>query len=1344
MFLFVINLSNIIVNIEGEGQTFSWFTVHTLGNTASDGVLAKGGHSYAVMEFLTAGCMVAYLFFIRGEMETIYDRVRGSGQKRKLAAADFTVMVGNVPSSWGSARVREFFEKSFGDVVHVGLSLDYRTLIQAVNTTRTLKNRHNDLLLYLVQVLGAASSRVQQEEGMPSPKGQAKADVAKVGRARAAVIKSLAKLEEHDKHIKGLMRRKYRCTGYAFVTFDKLVTAQAVKKAFEPKHMAGYLRILGGGLTVHPAPEPHDVIWENLQCPPREVLLRQVVSCVIMVVLCMLGTVILWSTNAFLMWDNDDDAFQWVKSTSAGGFFAYVGIWLLSVLLIVVGHLVLIIAVIVMANVLERPHTHADKEISVMLKISFFQWFNNCAQSIAFVYLATAGNPQPNGEFGAGWYSSGGALIINALIGDLVLINLLIDGLKPEVLLQRYVFTRSALTQSRMNEMWVMPADITLAMRMQLTNKFLMLALQFSFAIPVLYALLAAHMWVAHWVDRWNFLHRLSPPPPTHGRLVVLMTEFFLPLSVLLHLIMAPLFFWHICENPEVVHTDTGGGGASGGGGGGGDGGLSPSDLVNSSLTSLTVAEQGSGVLGGGGGGGGVVSASCSCADRLLEGLSSASLSCSVDADMQARCEVEVSGFSETCGNGAIWQSSAMLILLSSTVIWGAILLWYVYSGTEHQRSKRSKERAQGRAAGLTVLPRRALNLFRFLMQRDVHHAPPRTGLPAGAYVLPLHREAKPGYVHATKREAAAAPRSNLGRTSAGAVGGTVTLGDGLTHTFVDDTAPDTPRVAVGTGTYPLEAPPLADTASVQLHMQNGRQQGGQQGQSVDSKLSGALAAPSEAAEATEAAEAGEAEARDPRATMCINASAPSTPRSPSGLADPSLPPAAAAPASACGPGASRCSLRWARSSSGSSSSPQSQQAADDEAEAQPEPMTMDERVTKQAAHMERRLTAHMEALAAASKAFAPAAAPGVGRLRPLRMSLVPMAPTDEMTARSQLGASQLLLSSVEGDVSFREADLVQLDEDSAFYLPPLVVTLLSSFCKDVGNRAVRNYIKHHRPLQKAEDELEEAQRQGTGYSEAQRQGRTSMSELMRSGSIRIESISRGAANLNMPNLNMAAALPTLLRPVSTPGSGAARQAMSMVTSLASSRLSKCRMSGSSPGQLRGGLSLASARGEGEGSGEDLSVLEQLDEARAAIEMVEGIDAVELVRQRSMSHGSAEAWGDGESSSLSVAESEALDGDRELAIAALEQAAERLQQKALREQQKLLREKERRSSQSNGRRSSQSSPGSQSDPAYTYESPGRLAAASSSSEPARTPNTATTSPPTSPHRKRSIGDAPEV
>ena len=143
--------------------------------------------------------------------------------------------------------------------------------------------------------------------------------------------------------------------------------------------------------------------------------------------------------------------------------------------------------------------------------------------------------------------------------------------------------------------------------------------------------------------------------------------------------------------------------------------------------------------------------------------------------------------------------------------------------------------------------------------------------------------------------------------------------------------------------------------------------------------------------------------------------------------------------------------------------------------------------------------------------------------------------------------------------------------------------------------------------------------------------------------------------------------------------------------------------------------------------------------------MVEGIDAVELVRQRSMSQGAAEAWCDGESSALSMAESEALDGDRELAIAALEYAAERLQQQALREQHKLLREKERRSASCGGR-GSQSSPGSHADPAlaHAYTSPGSLATTSSSSElarhAARTPNTATLSSPTVSPRHECISD----
>ena len=79
----------------------------------------------------------------------------------------------------------------------------------------------------LVRVLGQQEGGGAEGGGAARRERQAKADVAKVGRARAAVIRSLARLEEHDKRIKGLMRARYRCAGYALVTLDHLLTVAA-------------------------------------------------------------------------------------------------------------------------------------------------------------------------------------------------------------------------------------------------------------------------------------------------------------------------------------------------------------------------------------------------------------------------------------------------------------------------------------------------------------------------------------------------------------------------------------------------------------------------------------------------------------------------------------------------------------------------------------------------------------------------------------------------------------------------------------------------------------------------------------------------------------------------------------------------------------------------------------------------------------------------------------------------------------------------------------------------------------------------------------------------------------
>ena len=137
--------------------------------------------------------------------------------------------------------------------------------------------------------------------------------------------------------------------------------------------------------------------------------------------------------------------------------------------------------------------------------------------------------------FPSGWYPTGAALIVNALIGDLLFIGVVVDGLRPPDLFVKYFLAPRAKTQGRMNELFSIPADITLSMRMQLLCKFLVLGLMYSFAVPILYLLLAGYCWSAQWVDRVNFLRQLRPPPPTHGKSMIWVFYVILPLAVCLH-----------------------------------------------------------------------------------------------------------------------------------------------------------------------------------------------------------------------------------------------------------------------------------------------------------------------------------------------------------------------------------------------------------------------------------------------------------------------------------------------------------------------------------------------------------------------------------------------------------------------------------------------------------------------------------------------------------------------------------------------------------------------------------------------------------------------------------------
>ena len=185
-----------------------------------------------------------------------------------------------------------------------------------------------------------------------------------------------------------------------------------------------------------------------------------------------------------------------------------------------------------------------------MLKIAFFQVVNNVLTVAVVIFIPSEYN-DPNRPwdlwFPSGWYPTGAALIVNALIGDLLFIGVVVDGLRPPDLFVKYFLAPRAKTQGRMNELFSIPADITLSMRMQLLCKFLVLGLMYSFAVPILYLLLAGYCWSAQWVDRVNFLRQLRPPPPTHGKSMIWVFYVILPLAVCLHGWFAFKFFSDLC-----------------------------------------------------------------------------------------------------------------------------------------------------------------------------------------------------------------------------------------------------------------------------------------------------------------------------------------------------------------------------------------------------------------------------------------------------------------------------------------------------------------------------------------------------------------------------------------------------------------------------------------------------------------------------------------------------------------------------------------------------------------------------------------------------------------------------
>ena len=95
------------------------------------------------------------------------------------------------------------------------------------------------------------------------------------------------------------------------------------------------------------------------------------------------------------------------------------------------------------------------------------------------------------GFFNRDWYWRGGYSIFNILVGDILAIVLIVEGLRVfDAVPLRYLFAPRQPTQHRMNLWFTLRAPFYLPYRMQLVNKYIIIGIGFSSALPALYPVL--------------------------------------------------------------------------------------------------------------------------------------------------------------------------------------------------------------------------------------------------------------------------------------------------------------------------------------------------------------------------------------------------------------------------------------------------------------------------------------------------------------------------------------------------------------------------------------------------------------------------------------------------------------------------------------------------------------------------------------------------------------------------------------------------------------------------------------------------------------------------------------
>jgi len=353
---------------------------------------------HSIMDFLCSLAFMAFLIYYRRAQL----RTQREIQTRIRTASDYSILVSNLPAEVSEEELMEHFSQ-WGDIAQVDgrdqVVICYRGYSERARVLELREKAEEDLEQFNLQM--------QSPTEFPDARG-----------AHAAASKLL---ERANNELRQMSERRQgkACCGYAVVTFR--LESSCRKCLDDHIHLNWFQRLLGRTnpyaklfknsvpIKVRMAPQPSDIIWENLEVGRTSRAFRFTATSCIALLLVLIATGLIAVVNGKHFFIGNE------------GILLTGLLNVVAVVIIIVSNVAMFVLIPIL-SVYEAHITKSKMEVHIMLRLWLFQVLNTLIA--AFMFWDASRNKSGATNWGH-WFADGGFLLVNVIIGDATLMNVI-------------------------------------------------------------------------------------------------------------------------------------------------------------------------------------------------------------------------------------------------------------------------------------------------------------------------------------------------------------------------------------------------------------------------------------------------------------------------------------------------------------------------------------------------------------------------------------------------------------------------------------------------------------------------------------------------------------------------------------------------------------------------------------------------------------------------------------------------------------------------------------------------------------------------------------------------------